>query len=90
MASKPSPDQAAALALKALGYLVNFEPALNRFMELSGAGPSSIRERADEPDFLAAVLDFLLADEELLVRFCDDASVDARAVHLARHVLAGP
>ena len=90
MAAKPTPDQAATLALKALGYLMNFEPQLNRFMELSGTAAATIRDRADEPEFLCAILDFLLADEELLVRFCEDASIDARAVHLARHVLAGP
>ena len=89
MAAKPTPDQAATLALKALGYLVNFEPELSRFMELSGAAPGTLRDRADEPEFLSAVLGFLLANEELLVRFCDDTSVDARTVHLAQHVLAG-
>jgi hypothetical protein len=90
MALKPTPDQAATLALKALGHLMNFEPELNRFMELSGANPGTIRARADEPEFLVAVLDFLLTHEELLVRFCDDTSIDSRAIHMARHVLAGP
>jgi len=90
MASKPTPDQAATLALKALGYLTNFEPALSRFMELSGARPQTLRDRAEEPEFLASVLDFLLMDEELLIRFCTDTSIDARSVHLAQRVLAGP
>jgi hypothetical protein len=58
-------------------------------MELSGAAPDTLRDRADEPEFLAALLDFLLTHEDLLVRFCDEALVDARAVHMARHVLAG-
>jgi hypothetical protein len=89
MAPKATPDQAATLAINALGYLVNFEPELNRFMELSGARAETLRERVDEPEFLAAVLDFLLTNEELLIRFCETASVDARAVHVARHMLAG-
>jgi Protein of unknown function (DUF3572) len=89
MAPKSTPDQAATLALKALGYLVNFEPELRRFMELSGAVSGTLRDRADEPEFLAAVLDFLLTNEELLVGFCDAASADPRDVHMARHVLAG-
>ena len=90
MAPRPTPDQAAAIALNALRHLVNFEQELNRFMALSGAAPATLRERANEPDFLTAVLDFLLANEGLLVRFCQDASIDARAVHMARHVLAEP
>ena len=82
-------DRAATLALKGLGFLVESGPAMDRFVDLSGFAPASLRERADDPDFLASVLDFLLANEELLVRFCDEESVDVRAVHMARHVLAG-
>jgi hypothetical protein len=90
MAPKATPDQAATLALKALGYLVNLEPAWSRFMELSGAAPGTIRDRADEPEFLASILDFLLTNEDLLLGFCDVTSVDSRDVHVARHVLAKP
>jgi hypothetical protein len=88
MAPKPTPDQAATLALKVLVYLVNFESDMSRFMELSGATPGNLRDRVDEPEFLAALLDFLLTHEQLLVRFCDETLIDARAVHMARHVLA--
>lgn len=90
MALKSTPDQAATTALKALGYLADFEPELNRFLELSGTAPQTLRERADEPEFLVAILDFLLTNEALLVGFCDATSVAARDVHIARHVLAGP
>jgi hypothetical protein len=89
MAAKPTLDQAATLALKALAYLTNFEPELQRFLDLSGAGAETLPRRANEPEFLVSVLDFLLTNEELLVRFCDDTSVDARTVHLARLVLEG-
>ena len=82
-------DRAATLALKGLGFLVETGPAMDRFVDLTGFAPASLRERADDPDFLVSVLDFLLTNEELLVRFCDDGSVDVRAVHMARHVLSG-
>ena len=90
MALKPTPDQAATIALKALGYLADFEQELHRFLDLSGASAATLRARADEPEFLGAVLDFLLTHEELLVGFCDATSIPARDVHTARHVLAGP
>jgi hypothetical protein len=36
-----------------------------------------------------AILDFLLANEDLLLRFCESASVSAKELHLARHALGG-
>jgi hypothetical protein len=82
-------DRAATLALKGLGFLIESGPAMERFVDLTGFAPASLPERADEPEFLVSVLDFLLSNEEVLVRFCDDESIDVRAVHMARHVLAG-
>ncbi len=84
-----TPDQAATVALKGLAYLANFEPELTRFTELSGAARAELRARANEPEFLASLLDFMLTNEAVLVGFCDSTSIDARAVHQARHVLSG-
>jgi Protein of unknown function (DUF3572) len=81
-------DRAATTALQALAFLAGSEDAMDRFTGLTGASRDSLRERADEADFLVSVLDFLLSDEELLIRFCDDAAIDVRAVHMARHVLS--
>jgi hypothetical protein len=82
-------DRAATLALEALAFLAGSEAAMDRFVDLTGASRDSLRERADERDFLVSVLDFLLSDEELLIGFCDGAEIDVRAVHMARHVLCG-
>jgi Protein of unknown function (DUF3572) len=82
-------DSAATLALQGLAFLVDSGPAMERFVAQTGLDTASLRVRADEPDFLVSVLDFLLANEELLLRFCDDISSDVRSVHIARHVLAG-
>ena len=84
-----NPDQAATVALKGLAWLMNFDGELNRFLELSGLVRTDVRERANEPEFLVSLLDFLLANEGLLVDFCQDTSIEARSVHTARHVLAG-
>ena len=89
MAPRTTPDQAATLALKGLAYLANSEGALNKFLDLSGAGRGTLRTRADEPEFLVSLLDFMLANEALLMGFCGEESIDVRAVHMARHVLAG-
>ncbi len=80
-------DRAATLALEVLAFLAAEPDAFGRFASLTGFDPASSASRADEADFLASVLDFLLADEALLTDFCKDGSIDSRAVHLARHVL---
>jgi hypothetical protein len=88
MALCPKPDQAAIAALKALAWLANQPAGLDPFLTASGAEPSSLRARADEPEFLCSVLDFLLANERLLTEFCGETSIPAPAVHAARRVLA--
>jgi len=89
MPAKLTPKNAEILALKGLAYLANSDGPLDRFMALSGAGADELRERAGEPEFLAAVMDFLLSDEELLVAFCEDASIDPRDMQMARMALPG-
>jgi hypothetical protein len=88
MALRLTPNQAATVALKGLAHLVNCEDALERFLHVSGAGRDTLRQRADEPEFLVSLLDFMLSDEAFLTGFCDEAAIDVRAVHMARHVLA--
>ena len=36
-----------------------------------------------------AVLDFLLGNEDLLLRFCESAQIAPKALHLARYQLSG-
>ncbi|MBV9045911.1 MAG: DUF3572 family protein [Alphaproteobacteria bacterium] len=76
------------MALKALGILASSEGALQRLMDQSGLDAGTLRDHAGDPDMLASLLDFLLSDEELLTGFCDQDSIDPKAVHLARHMLA--
>jgi hypothetical protein len=90
MHRRPTTEDAQILALKALGFIVNSAETLERFMALSGLDAATLRARAAEPEMLVAVLDFLLANEGVLVDFCETASIDARTVHLARYVLGGP
>ncbi|MBS0273099.1 MAG: DUF3572 domain-containing protein [Proteobacteria bacterium] len=84
-----TPANAEILALKSLAFLANSGEPLDRFMALSGAGADELRDRAGEPEFLAAVMDFLLSDEALLTAFCDDASIDPREFQMARQALPG-
>lgn len=82
-------ESAATLALSGLAYLAGSGDGMERFIAVSGLDPATLRVRADEADFLTSVLDFLLSDDEVLLGFCREESVDAPAVHMARHVLSG-
>ena len=53
-------EEAKSIALRALSYLVAEEDVLQRFMDLSGVDAADIRQRADDVDMLAGVLDFFL------------------------------
>jgi hypothetical protein len=82
-------SNAETIGLKALTFLAGSPAALDRFLTLSGTDAGSLRQRAGDPECLAAVLEFLLTNEELLTHFCEDEDVDPRVVHLAAARLGG-
>ena len=84
-----TPQNAEILALKGLAFLVNDATALERFLALTGTTGPELRQRAEEPEFLAALLDFLMTDEPLLTAFCETESLDAQTLHSARRALPG-
>ena len=81
--------EAETLALKALAFLAHSQEEIDRFVALSGVAPADLRARADEPEILAAVLDFLLTDDTRVTGFCEEAGIDPRELHAARRALPG-
>ena len=73
-----TPQSAEALALKALEFLVNSPDNLDGFMAVTGINGFELRERVEEPTVLAAVVDFMLKNEGLLIEFCNTASIRPR------------
>ena len=84
-----SRDDAVALAIRGLGHLASEPERLSRFLALTGLDPAEIRTAAREPGFLAGVLEYLAADEALLVAFASEAGVAPDAIEQARLALAG-
>jgi Protein of unknown function (DUF3572) len=83
-------ESARSLAVDALSFLAADSDRLSRFLELTGLGPDNLRTAAADPAFLGSVLDYLIADEELLVAFAADAGLKPEAVARAHHTLCGP
>jgi hypothetical protein len=84
-----STELAETLALKAMAFIAADERRLSAFVALSGSGLDDLRTRADDPEMLAAVLDFLLSDEAVLLEFCDQEGLDPTEPGRARRQLPG-
>jgi hypothetical protein len=86
----PGDDGAKGIAIEALAWLAADEDRLERFLALSGLGPQNLRKAAAEPQFLAAILDYLTSNEALLVAFAGDGARKPEDVTRAHAVLTGP
>jgi len=82
-------ENAEILALESLGWLAGQEQGLRRFLDQSGMDEHGLKQAAGRPETGLAVLDFLLANEDLLLDFCASAAIEPKALHLARHQLDG-
>lgn len=82
-------ETAETIALRAVQFLAEEPDRLQRFLDLTGVPPDSLRARLAEPVFLAGILEHFLGDEALLLAFADWAQVAPTEIGAARHVLAG-
>lgn len=82
------PDEAAAIALQGLTFLASDPGRLGRFLTLTGLGPQDIRQQAATSGFQIAVIDYLMADESLLLVFCDELAIRADRLRAAQMVLS--
>lgn len=89
MTTRPEAQQPEELAIAALGYLASDPELLSRFLALTGITVTDIRQAAREPRFLAGVLQFYLAHEPTLMRFCEDRGIDPAAMQAAYRTLPG-
>jgi hypothetical protein len=88
MRSRTSLDEAETIALNALGFLADSPNGLELLMHQSGLDLSTIRKRAADREFMVAVLDFLMANEALLVDFCQSTQTEPQTVQMANYVLS--
>ena len=84
-----TPENAEIMALKALGWLAGEEDGLQRLLDQSGLDADAMRAQAGTRELGTAILSFLLAQEDLLLQFCEAEDVAPKDVHLALHRLDG-
>ena len=84
-----SRDSAELLALEALSWLLTNDDLLPVFLGSTGADAGDLRGRAQDPEFLASVLDFLLMDDAWITAFCHDADYQPEFPLRARAALPG-
>ena len=79
---------AEGVAIEALSFIAADAQLFSRFLRITGLELENLREAADDPSFLAGVLDFVIADERTLVDFASSATLPAEQVVEARRRLA--
>ena len=84
-----TPEVAETYALKVLGWLVGEEEILPIFMGSSGSNAADIKERAQDADFLIAVLDFVMMDDAWVLACCQACALEPEAMQIARQSLPG-
>lgn len=84
-----TPNDAEAVALSALAWLAADPDRLSLFLAETGLDLDALRSRAADLDFLAGVLDFLLADEGRVTGFAESADLMPEMPAQARRQLPG-
>lgn len=82
-------DQAEQFALSALAWLAGQEDLIGVFLSSSGLSPDDLRQSADQPETLAAVLDFILMDDRWVLDFAQSRAAAPDMVLRARAALPG-
>ena len=83
------PEAAETFALKGLAHIAGDDDTLRKFLILTGLEPADLRGRAGNPELLAAVMDFLLADDVRLSSFCEAVDITPEQAHAVRRALPG-
>jgi hypothetical protein len=87
-AASMSRVSAEALAVEGLTFLAAERIRIERFLALAGLAPDTLRAAAASPGFLAAVLDHLASEEDLLLAFATNRGIDPDAIVAASRILS--
>ena len=81
-------ETAEIIAISALAFLADDQQRLDRFLALTGLGPTELKAEAHTHRMLSAVLDYLLHDESLLLVFTTSNRIAPELIIPAQQLLA--
>lgn len=81
--------RAEEVALLALGWLVGNDDLLPVFQSASGVSAEDMRAGAQDPAFLASVVDFLMMDDAWVIAVSDHLGMPYDALFQVRQTLPG-
>ena len=82
-------QEAEIYAIKVTNWLISNQDLLDVFMSSTGVNEATIKSDFHDGVFLAAVLDFLLLDDNWVIDACDAMQLEPEAMHTARLLLPG-
>ena len=82
-------EHAETIGLQALAFLVKDEELLSHFLTMTGLTPEDLKTRFREPELLGGVLDAILANDQVLLDFCNTLSISPETLVVARRALPG-
>jgi len=82
-------EDADTLALQGLTFIAADPQRLVRFLSLTGLTPQDLKSWGQDPTLAVAVLEYLLADESLLLVFTAQQGIRPEAVGPAHALLSG-
>lgn len=80
-------DQAEEIAIHGLSFLAGNQDRLGRFLSLTGIGPGELQRALGDPNILAAVLEYILGDEPLLLELSANRNLPPDDIVLAWDLL---
>ncbi len=90
MEKHPAPlssDTARDISIRALTFLTSDPSMLSRFLDISGWTPEIFTAPGSRAAILAASLDYLMSEEDLLLTFAANCDVDPGDVALAHRAI---
>ena len=82
-------DTAETFALRALAWIMGQDDMVGVFLGSTGASIDDLKTNAANPEFLGAVLDFVLMDDAWVIQLSQDMGTPADHVMQARAALPG-
>jgi len=82
-------DNSRSIALRALGFVAADRGYLDRFLASAGISTGELSRQPTSPAHLAAILDFIIDNELILLRFSRTIDASLESVYEARRLIRG-